>query len=75
MQNVQVCHNGPGVYITNIFIYAINYSNSFVNDGGVPKKMSYFFINKVRHTRATNTPTKLSKDNLEIYARAKVTPT
>ena len=52
---------GPGVYLTNSSRIAFRYANSFVNDEGVPKKMTYLFVNKVSQTDAQEPPRKLRK--------------
>ena len=52
---------GPGVYLTNSFKMACRYGDCFVNDEGVPKKMTYLFVNKVRQTDPEEPPRKLCK--------------
>ena len=56
---------GPGVYLTDSFNYAFDYGNCFVNDEGVPKNLSYLFVNKVREISKNKTSTKLRKETLE----------
>ena len=52
---------GPGVYLTNSYRIASGYGNCFVNDEGVPKKVIYLFVNKVRQTDTEGPPSKLRK--------------
>merc|ERR1739840_12292 len=52
---------GPGVYTTNSFNYANIYGNCFVNDEGIPRHLSYLFVNKVKRTKSKTTSTKLNK--------------
>jgi len=55
---------GPGVYLTNSFILARIHGNCFVNDEGVPKKLTYLFVNKVSSSSSkTTTSPKDTKSN------------
>ena len=53
---------GPGVYLTNSFNYALKYGSCFVNDEGIPKKVCYLFVNKVRRFSTNTTSTKLRRN-------------
>ena len=54
---------GPGVYLTDSFKYATSYGKCFVEEQGVIKCLSYFFVNKINQNDVEVLPSRINEIN------------